>query len=92
MNGYKDYIDLSKGIGILLVVIGHGPLNNFYITVFHMPLFFCITGLTFIAPRIEDYQKFLTKKINRILVPWIAFSVISGIAEAVVGRIGDGSF
>ena len=50
MKERLDYIDLAKGIGILLVVIGHGAFNNFGINIFHMPLFFCISGLTFTPP------------------------------------------
>lgn len=92
MKEHKDYIDLAKGIGILLVVIGHGPLNNFYINVFHMPLFFFIAGLTFFAPSIEGFETFFMKKVNRILVPWVAFTIISAIAEALFGRVGEGPF
>lgn len=53
------YIDIARGIAILLVVIGH--LNQFYrnnldisnpkmlsfIYTFHMPLFFIISGMLF---------------------------------------------
>lgn len=47
---HLEYLDLAKGIGILLVVIGHGSLNNFGINVFHMPLFFVLSGMTFTPP------------------------------------------
>lgn len=92
MKEYKDYIDLSKGIGILLVLVGHGPLETFYISVFHMPLFFFIAGLTFVAPMWRDCRTFLVKKTNRLLVPWTFFSVVSLLVEAFVGRIGEHPF
>lgn len=50
MNNRIDSIDLAKGIGIILVIIGHGIMNNFAINVFHMPLFFFLAGLTFTPP------------------------------------------
>ena len=43
-----EYIDVAKGIGILLVVLGHNlqdlPLMTSWIYSFHMPLFFAISG------------------------------------------------
>ena len=43
-----DYMDAVKGIGILLVVMGHNlqgiPALTSWIYSFHMPLFFIVTG------------------------------------------------
>lgn len=46
------YIDIAKGIGILLVYIGHCDLDyksNLFLWIysFHMPLFFFISGSLF---------------------------------------------
>ena len=84
-----DYIDLAKGLGILLVVIGHGILRNFGISVFHMPLFFFLAGLTFTPPTTTNGSLgvFVLKKFNRIFIPWVFFSLVSGIAELFIGRI-----
>lgn len=42
MVEYKDWIDITKGIGIILVIIGH-TIGNQYVNkviyTFHMPLF-----------------------------------------------------
>ena len=92
MKVYKDYIDLLKGIGILLVLCNHGLLQTFYVSVFHMPLFFFIAGLTFVAPQWCDCPTFLVKKTNRLLVPWVFFSVVSLLAEALVGTVGENPF
>lgn len=50
-NNRLEYIDIAKGIGILLVVFGHSSLvlhiENIWIHSFHMPLFFIITGMCF---------------------------------------------
>jgi len=54
-----NYIDAAKGIGIILVCIGHAvtnassAMNSTYVGVikfiaqFHMPLFFLLSGLVF---------------------------------------------
>lgn len=48
-----DYIDIAKGIGIILVVIGHcingHSIAGRYISSFHMPLFFFISVIAVIG-------------------------------------------
>ncbi len=80
-----EYIDLAKGLCIMLVVFYHasGILNCTYclspfLDSFRLPLYFVLAGLFF-----RDYgsvRMFLLKKTNRLLVPffafYIAFSVI----------------
>lgn len=82
-----NYIDFAKGIGILLVIIGHGLMNNFAINVFHMPLFFFLTGLTFTPPSLENLEKFIIKKVNRILIPYIFFMIVSAVLELIIGKL-----
>ena len=85
------YIDLAKGVGIILVILGHGLLQNFAIEVFHMPLFFFLAGLTFTPPTTTNGSLgvFVLKKFNRIFIPWVFFSLVSGIAEWILGRISE---
>lgn len=64
-NNRLEYIDIAKGIGILLVVFGHSSLvlhiENIWIHSFHMPLFFIITGMCFNE---NKYSKMGCWKIN----------------------------
>ena len=46
-----DYIDIFKGFGIILMIMGHigfGSLFAFFIHAFHMPIFFFISGFFFL--------------------------------------------
>ena len=45
-----NYLDYAKGIGILLVVLGHIYNNSvkLWIYSFHMPLFFIISGYLYL--------------------------------------------
>lgn len=55
---HYDFLDAMKGMGILLVVLGHvsliEPLNT-VIYAFHMPLFFFISGFLFFSSRKEHF-------------------------------------
>ena len=77
-NKRYHYIDVAKGIGILLVVFQHclggGELGVFLpsiqkaIASFHMPLFFFISGFLYLK---KDSREFLYKKmINLVSSPF----------------------
>lgn len=69
-------IDIAKGIGIILVVYGHlnCPIKN-EIYLFHMPLFFFLSGYLF--SNREPIKLFLIKKAKALLFPAILFYTIS---------------
>jgi fucose 4-O-acetylase-like acetyltransferase len=69
------YIDVARGIGILLVVAGHNdvslvaPYLHQWIYSFHMPLFFFLSGY-FFKPAIP-FGELLKKRFNTLLKPYI---------------------
>ncbi|MBP5454634.1 MAG: acyltransferase family protein [Lachnospiraceae bacterium] len=77
-----SYIDMAKGIAIILVVAGHSTLVGFnlltVITSFHMPLFFVISGLLFYYKNTknEGFKSFARKRFFSMIIPYISFSVI----------------
>lgn len=74
-----SWIDVARGIGIILVLQGHALSAHVYrhfIYAFHMPLFFFISGLLF------DYKKNnlatnLKKSVKGILIPYFIFASLS---------------
>lgn len=78
-NRVRHY-DVAKGIGIILVVLGHSMIEfgHYIIYMFHMPLFFFISGVFF---KPEPTGKMLLKQTRNLLVPFVFFtSVIMIIA------------
>ena len=78
-----EYIDLAKGFCIILVVWHHANAAMDDIDyalrdamcVFRMPLYFFLSGL-FFKPY-EGYIGFLKRKVNKLLVPFLFFHVLS---------------
>ena len=98
-----DWVDAAKGIGIILVVFGHaigGLINStlsieglffqeIFLTlyVFHMPLFFLLSGL-FVAGRIErGWAGFLGAMVRSILYPYFLWSVVQYSAIFAAGQL-----
>ena len=73
-------IDIAKGIGIFLVVIGHCINSKTYpgifIYAFHMPLFFLIAGLCFNYENHNDFLPFLNSRIKTLILPACIFTII----------------
>ena len=95
------WLDVARGIGIILVVVGHSlgglisaghiadksflSLIFFCIYTFHMPLFFVLSGL-FVEPRLETgYRSFFSSLLVRIVYPYFLWGTIQNAAIAVMG-------
>lgn len=63
MNKRLKEIDIAKGIGIILTIIGHRTSGNIqsFIYTFHMPLFFILSG--FFLDSKKDNNKLLSSYI-----------------------------
>lgn len=80
-----NWIDIAKGIGILLVILGHSPRDIMvdsypairfmfsFIYSFHMPLFFFLAGVTFHSFKKSD--GFIIKKTKQLFIPLICYSL-----------------
>lgn len=95
-----DYLDMAKGIGILLVVIGHlqgkdiFALSPYILPVctwifsFHMPLFFIISGMLIHHKKDleKDLKVLVKKRVRGIMIPYFCFSAcyISVVLYALI--------
>lgn len=80
-----EYIDIAKGIGILLVVWAHILLTGVshrVIYAFHMPLFFLISGMLFRRDKYAGFVDFLKRRAKRLLIPFAVYSVVTWIIWA----------
>lgn len=77
-----EWVDISKGIGIILVVAGHVfQEQSRYIYWFHIPLFFFLSGYLY-NPQI-DFRSYLKKKVRSLLVPYFSFLISLSIPDLV---------
>lgn len=73
-----SYIDVAKGIAMVLVLFGHCrycPLQlKVWLYSFHMPLFFSLSGLTFSIGK-GSFKEFFVKKSKGFLIPYAMLSL-----------------
>lgn len=82
MNQRNLTIDVCKGIGMLLVIIGHlGVCWGDPIYLFHISLFFILSGVCFSDKYLDRKIEFIRKRFISLMVPFIVFK---GLAYAVI--------
>lgn len=84
-----EWVDISKGIGILLVVLGHIWIIGkgiVYINSFHMPLFFFLSGYLFNLEKVDGFKHLAISRVKSILVPYFSFSFITYLYWVLIER------
>lgn len=74
-----DWVDVAKGITILLMVVGHTSIPETiskYIWSFHMPFFFFVSGVFYSEKKYKKFSSLLKRRIFTLLVPYVFFSVV----------------
>lgn len=84
------WIDISKGIAIMLMVLGHTSIPSclsHFIWSFHMPLFFVVSGM---VTNWENYScyELITRRFKTLIIPFLIYSVI---VQTVYYFLLDGS-
>lgn len=100
---YKE-LDLMKGIGILLVYLGHSfnlprlDWNKIFVFLgnttysFHMPLFFFISGLLSNTNKEINLEKFYKGKIKRLLIPYFFINLIDFFPRTLFPQLVNSKF
>lgn len=88
-------IDFVRGIGILLMILGHlyPPTYVKLIYSFHMPLFFIISGYLYNAGS-KRGEGYIRKQFHRLIVPYLvfsAFNILFAIFEGLMKNQLDGN-
>lgn len=95
-------IDMLRGIAATLMILGHSfivyPVDisnvpwcsaiGHFIYTFHMELFFVLAGVVY---HCREYGSYIKKKIQRILIPYLFFGIISMLLHAFGGGLVNGN-
>jgi len=102
ISGRVVWLDILKGIGIVLVVLGHtlrglsaahvlspggaAPVVDRWIYAFHMPLFFVAAG--FLLPRAASsgFRTFVTDRFARLGYPYLVWAPLQALLMTFASR------
>lgn len=83
-KGRIEWIDIAKGLSIILVVYGHTGLNGVpyvgdWFAGYRMPFFFYVSGILFSPHKYPTLQSFVKKRWETLIRPYFFFSIIVGL-------------
>lgn len=81
LNKRIEWIDIAKGISIILVVYGHAGLASIpylgtFFSSFRMPFFFVCSGILFKYSKYPTLKCLIKRRYNSLIKPFIIFSLI----------------
>ena len=91
-----DFVDLTKGVCIILVVMAHigGAFDKLdkdsMLSCFRMPLYFFISGVFFKS--YEGLLGFIIRKINKLIIPFLFFYLSAFLLKYIIWKIAPGVF
>lgn len=75
----SDIINIAKAIGITLMVIGHAGCPSWlhdFIYVFHMPLFFFLSGYCLKESHVSQPWQFSVRRLKQIYWPFVEWNIL----------------
>ena len=82
------YIDMAKGLAIILVIIGHisftPSMGKTILYLFHIPLFFFLSGFTFSIDKYANFSSFFWNKFKGIVVPFVLMNVFVFLVQLFI--------
>lgn len=81
-----SWLDIMKGIGIILVVVGHISSNKIifnWLYSFHMPLFFFAAGWVY---KKKQFLIDIKRRIQTIVIPYFSFGLVVLIYWQLIER------
>jgi len=88
-NKRIQWVDMAKGLAIILVIVGHtigNPIIRGLIFSFHMPLFFILSGYTSKCPENKTAWQVKTKSgVQHLLLPAYIIYVIRIVLLVLIG-------
>ena len=99
-NKRIDYMDIAKGVAVLLVIFGHTfresmradaawcDIAYLFVYRFHVALLFMLSGMGYALTKARNASlttgAYLKKKAKTLLLPWVTYSVLIYVVFAAV--------
>ena len=80
-----DLYDFLRGFAMMLVLLQHAVVPGWrYLCVFHMPLFFFLSGLLSGNRALPSFGKYVCSRFKRLMIPYFVFGVIDVVLHTLL--------
>ena len=86
-NKRIKYLDIAKGISLLLVMISHScgmPFGEKYFTAFYIQIFFILSGITYTRRTVKEN---IIRRIKGVIIPYIIYTIIVIALNILLGNL-----
>ena len=85
------YIDIAKGIAMILVILGHtkklvSANVVWWLYTFHMPLFFILSGMVFNPDKYKNFKEMFKAKFKSLIIPYVCLCLIAWFWTMIVNK------
>ena len=83
------WIDVARGLGLLLVFIGHlrMPWASAWVYTFHMPLFFFLSGLLYPGCEKYSFSEFAWRRFKGLVIPYFTLGLVIALFYSAIYAI-----
>lgn len=83
-----EWIDTAKGLGLIFVILGHlhTPYISTWVYLFHMPLFFFLSGVTFSGEK-YTFKQFIVKRLKTLVIPYFTLGIFIWLFYVIVNTV-----
>lgn len=81
-----DWIDTARGLGLLCVFVGHlnVPYASAWVYLFHMPLFFFLSGLLYPGCKKYSFSSFAWRRFKSLVIPYFTLGSVIFLFYCIV--------
>lgn len=91
MKQRLNWVDAIKGFGVILVIVGHSSCPAwllYWIYIFHIPLFFMLSGLMFKdSEKSMSLGRWIKYKSRNLLWPYLIFGILELLFDGAIGLV-----
>lgn len=88
---FVNAVSIAKAVGIILMVLAHtrfSEYGNLWINMFHMPLFFFLSGYCFKDSHLSDPKNFVIKKVKGLWLPFFKWMTLFAVFHNLLCFVG----